>query len=66
MCGDPSSQDPAWMTDISSTPPRPDPTHIVSPQPRTYRADPHFPFTAPSEAAYPSSGSHLSGRRLAM
>ncbi|KAN0113842.1 hypothetical protein V8E52_007314 [Russula decolorans] len=62
-CGDTDSQDLTWMTDMvseSSTPPRLSPTHIVSPQPRTYRAGSHFPYTIPAEAAYPSSGSHLS------
>jgi hypothetical protein len=60
-CGNTNSQDLTWMTDIvSSTPTRLNPTHIVSPQPRTHRAGSHFPFTVPAEAAYPSSGSHLS------
>jgi hypothetical protein len=68
-CGDTNSQDPTWMTNnVSSTPTRTrlNPTHIVSPQPRTYRAGSHVPFTVPAEAAYPSSGSHLSDRRLPM
>ena len=60
-CSDTDSQDLTWMTDIvSSTPTRLSPTHIVSPQPRTYRAGSHFPYTIPAEAAYPSSGPHLS------
>jgi hypothetical protein len=69
-CGDTNSQDPTWMTDVvSSTPTRLNPrtTHIVSPQPRTYRAGSHFPYTVPVEAAYPSSGSHdLTDRHLPM
>jgi hypothetical protein len=65
--GDRNSQDSTWMTDIvSSTPTHLNPTHIASPQPRTYRAGSHFPFTVPAEAAYPSSGSHLSDRRPPM
>jgi hypothetical protein len=66
-CGDTNLQDSTWMTDnVFSTPTRLNPTHIVSPHPRTYRAGSHFPFTAPAEAAYPSSRSHLSDRRLPM
>lgn len=65
-CGDTNSQDSTWMTDtVSSTPTR-DNTQIVSPQPRTYRAGSHFPFTVPAEVVYPSSGSHLSDRRFPM
>jgi len=65
-CGDANSQDPTWMANNVSTPTRLNPTHIVSPQPRTYRAGSHVPFTVPAEAAYPSSDSHLSDRRLPM
>jgi hypothetical protein len=64
---DRNSQDRTWMSDIvPSTPTHPSPTHIVSPQPRTYIAGSHFPFTVPAEAAYPSSGSGLRDRRLPM
>jgi len=60
-CGNTNSQDQTWMTDsASSTPTRLNPTHIVSPQPRTYRAGSHYPYTVPAEAVYPSSSSHLS------
>ncbi len=66
MCGDTNLQDQTWMTDIvseSSTPTR-SPAHIVSPQPRTYRAGSHFPLTVPAEAAYSSSRSRFSDRHL--
>lgn len=62
-CGDTNSRDPTWMTDIVSS--TPSPTHIISPQPRTYRAGSHFPFTVPAEVAYPSR-SNLSDLRLPM
>ncbi len=63
--GDTKSLDTTWMTDIiSSTSNRLNPSHIVSPQSTTYRAGSQLTFTAPAEAAYPSS--HLSDYRLPM
>ncbi len=62
---DTKSVDTTWMTDIvSSTSNRLSPSHIVSPQPTTYRADSQLTFTAPAEVAYPSS--HLSDYGLPM
>jgi hypothetical protein len=66
-CGDTNLRDPTWMTDIvSSTPAHLNPSHIVSPQPRTYHADSQFPLTIPTEAEYPTLTSHLSDRHLPM
>jgi hypothetical protein len=62
MGGETNSQDTTWMSEnVSLTPPRLSPAHIVSPQPMTYRTDFHLPSTIHAEAA--SLPSHIGDYR---